>query len=160
MKRSVVPFLLFGLCLQAGQTQLKIVADHFSGDEKKNVSRFEGNVRISMGSDELNASTVTVELDDQRRPIRYTARGNVSFYLKTEDNASYKGRAQKVIFSPEEEEYRFYRDVHLLQLDEHKQIDGDEVVVNMKAGTATAKGDDKKPVIMIFTLPEKENKDD
>lgn len=155
MNRVMGLLLLLGVLTQARETQLKIVADHFSGDEKKNISRFEGNVRISMDSDELNASNVTVELDDDRRPLRYIAEGDVSFYLKTDDNATYKGRANKVVFSPEEEEYRFYKDVHLMQLNEHKQIDGDEVIVNIKAGTATAKGDDKKPVIMIFTLPEK-----
>lgn len=160
MNRVMGLLLLLGVLTQARETQLKIVADHFSGDEKKNISRFEGNVRISMDSDELNASNVTVELDDDRRPLRYIAEGDVSFYLKTDDNATYKGRANKVVFSPEEEEYRFYKDVHLMQLNEHKQIDGDEVIVNIKAGTATAKGDDKKPVIMIFTLPEKKQSND
>ncbi len=160
MRKALAALFLLGLTLQAEQTQLKIIADHFSGDEKKNISRFEGNVRISMGTDELNASRVTVKLDADRRPVRYTAEGDVSFFLVTDDNASYRGRAQKVVFTPAEEEYRFYRDVHLIQLNEHKQIDGDEVVVNIKAGTATAKGDEKKPVIMIFTLPAKEPKDD
>lgn len=149
--------LLFAGVAQGAQ-QLKIVADTFQGSEKKNYSVFEGNVRIKKGSDELNASRVEVYLDAERQPLKYIAEGDVSFFLNTEDGATYTGHAQKVIFAPQAQEYHFYREVHLLQLNEHKQIDGDEVIVNIKEGTATAKGAEKQPVIMIFELPDTEKK--
>lgn len=154
MKRIFLAVFMLGLSLQAKE-QLKIVADAFHGSEKNNRTVFEGNVHIKKGSDELNASKVEVLLDDERQPVKYTADGDVSFFLKTEDNSTYRGVAQKVIFMPLEQEYRFYKNVRLLQINEHKQIDGDEVIVNIKNGTATARGADKKPVIMIFDLPEK-----
>ncbi|MHC3994498.1 lipopolysaccharide transport periplasmic protein LptA [Thiomicrolovo sp. ZZH C-3] len=138
--------------------QLRIVADAFTANEKQGRSVFEGNVRIKMGSDELNASRVEVYTAADRTPTKYIASGDASFFLMADDNSSYSGRAQKVIFLPLKEEYRFYGDVHLLQHNEHKQIDGEEVVVNIQEGTAAARGAERQPVIMIFNLPEEKKK--
>jgi len=159
VKRSAAVLLIVGVAgsLYAAE-QLKIVADAFSASEKKGESVFEGHVRIRMGEDELNASKVEVYTDAERRPTKYVAQGDASFFLKAEDGSTYRGKAQKVIFMPQEEEYHFYGNVHLLQLNEHKQIDGEEVVVNVRQGTARAKGAEHQPVIMIFNLPEEKQK--
>ena len=141
-----------------GAEQLKIVADAFSANEKEGRSVFSGHVRIKMGSDELNATRVEVFIDSSRTPTKYIAEGDASFFLKTDTGSSYRGKAQKVVFLPLKEEYRFSGDVHLMQLNEHKQIDGEEVVVNIQEGTAKARGAEKQPVIMIFNLPEQEKK--
>ncbi len=157
MKRTGLAFVLSALVamtLDAAE-QLKISADRFEGDEKAGRSVFEGHVRIRMGGDELNASRVEIYIDDRRTPVKYVAEGSTSFFLKTDDNSTYRGKANKVVFLPLEQEYRFYGNVHLMQINEHKQIDGEEVVVNIKKGTATAKGAKKQPVIMIFELPER-----
>ncbi len=140
-------------CLQA--EELTISADSFSGNEKLGISVFEGNVKIKKGFDELNATRVEVLLNSQKQPVKYTAQGDVSIKLKTDEGSVFSGVAQKVIFLPIEQEYRFYQDVELKQLDELKQISGDEVVVNIKNSTATAKGDGKKPIMMVFDLPAK-----
>lgn len=159
MKRIVAIALLSGLMgTLYAQEQLKIVADAFSANEKKGRSIFEGHVRIKKGSDELNATKVEVFTDEQRTPTKYIAEGDASFFLKAEDNSTYRGKAQKVIFMPLKQEYRFYGNVHLMQINEHKQIDGEEVVVNIKEGTANAKGAHKQPVIMIFNLPDEGKK--
>lgn len=42
--------------------------------------------------------------------------------------------------------------MHLKQLDEKKEIQGDEVVLKLNDGKAYAKGIVQKPVIMIFDL--------
>lgn len=142
--------------LAQGAEQLKITADSFYGNEEAKRSVFEGHVMIQKGRDELNASRVEVGIDEARQPIRYEAKGDVSFSLFTDNNASYAGRAERVVFLPLEQEYRFFGNVRLMQIDEQKQIDGDEVIVNIKAGTATAKGSGSRPVTMTFTLPERE----
>lgn len=159
MKRIAALTVLIGLwgALYAAE-QLKISADAFSANEKEGRSVFSGHVRIKMGSDELNASRVEVFFDDKRTPTEYIAEGDASFFLKTETGSLYRGMAQKVVFLPLKQEYRFFGDVHLQQLKEHKQIDGEEVIVNIREGTAKAKGAEKQPVIMIFNLPEKEKK--
>lgn len=144
---------LFLLTLLQAQ-ELKIKANAFTTDEKSGVTVFTGDVNIIKGFDELNASKVTIFTDANRKPIKFTAQTNVSFHIFTEDNASYEGRAQEVIYYPIKKEYHFFRDVYLKQFNEKKEISGDEIVLKVTEGEAFAKGATKEPVIMIFDLKE------
>ena len=136
--------------------QVKIIADEFDGNEKTGVTIFKGHVKITKGSDELNASKVKVLTDKNRTPYRYEAEGDVSFYIDLkESNTSYKGDAGKVIYYPSKQTYHFYTNVHLYQIGTDRKIFGEEVKLNAKDGTAKAMGKEKAPVIMIFNIEEK-----
>ncbi|MCK9491749.1 MAG: lipopolysaccharide transport periplasmic protein LptA [Sulfurimonas sp.] len=137
--------------------ELKIKADQFNGDEKSGISIFTGNVNIIRKNDELNATKVTVHTDSAHQPQKYIAVGNVSFHIETKEGSLYQGVAQKVIYMPNIKEYHFFTDVHLKQLNEKKEIIGDEVVLKTIEGKAYAKGAKKEPVIMIFKIENKEN---
>ncbi len=132
--------------------ELKVTADAFSTDQAKGISIFEGNVNIIKQNDELNASKVTIHTDEKNQPTKFVALGAVSFKILTQEGARYTGVAGKVIYLPNESEYRFYTDVHLKQTDEKKEIQGDEVILNMTDGIAHAKGMKQEPVIMIFNI--------
>ncbi|MDY0120693.1 MAG: lipopolysaccharide transport periplasmic protein LptA [Sulfurimonas sp.] len=136
--------------------ELKIKANLFNTDQKTGVSIFEGDVNIQKAQDELNASKVTVYINENREPTKFVAQGNVSFFIVTEEGAHYKGKSQEAIYFPQKKEYHFFRNVNLKQLDDNKEITGDEVVLKSIEGTAYAKGAEKEPVIMIFNLKEKE----
>jgi lipopolysaccharide export system protein LptA len=134
--------------------ELKIKADSFSADQNSGISIFNGHVRIRKSSDELNASKVTIYTDKKNQPIEFVALGDVSFKITTKEKAQYEGTANKVIYKPLKKEYYFYHNVVLKQLNEKKEIEGDEVILNTEDGRAYAKGLKKKPVIMIFNIPE------
>ena len=151
MIRNILVFLMLNI-LFLSAAELKIVSKSFQGNDKKGITVFEGNVKISLESDEMNASIVTVYTGKDHAPYKYIAEGNVSFFIQTKNKASYKGRAQKAVFMPNDSIYKFYKDVQLRQVDEHKLISGDEVVVNVKNGTAMAKGAEKEPVVMILHI--------
>ena len=138
--------------------ELKIKANSFHADEKKGISIFEGKVNILRDKDELNAQKVTVYTDEKNQPIKYIAQGDTSFTIVTKDGSTYKGKAQKVIYQPNEKEYYFFTDVYLRQLDEKKEIIGNEVVLKTIEGKAYAKGAKSEPVIMIFKMPQDEEK--
>jgi len=138
--------------------ELKIRANSFHADEKKGISIFEGKVNILRDKDELNAQKVTVYTDKKNQPIKYMAQGDASFTIVTKDGSVYKGTAQKVIYQPNEKEYYFFTDVYLKQLDEKKEIIGNEVVLKTIEGKAYAKGAKSEPVIMIFKMPQDEEK--
>jgi len=144
---SLVSSLLFS-------QELKITADSFNADEGKGVSVFSGNVSIVKESDELNASSVTIYTNKKNQPTKFIATGNVSFKIETTTAAKYEGTANKVIYIPSKKEYYFYKNVHLRQIDEKKEIQGDEVVLSIEDGKAYAKGLHKEPVIMIFDIAE------
>ena len=150
-----IPFIML-LSLQA--QELKIVANSFDADEKKGITVFNGDVKITKGFDKLNAQVVKVFTDSNHTPTKYIANGKVTFYIKSENNAIYQGKAGKAIFYPLKKEYHFYTNVNIKQLDQKKQIIGEEVVINTVAGTAKASGGKKGPVIMTFELQEETKK--
>lgn len=150
--------LTFFLLVSAEAAQLKVVAKSFSGDEASGITVFKGDVQITKGADELNASTVTIHTNPERKPTKYIAEGKVSFFIQTENNSTYKGTSGKAIFVPEKKEYHFYENVHIEQIDEKKEINGEEVVISTVEGKARAKGGDKKPVIMTFEMEEENRK--
>ena len=139
--------------------ELKIKSNSFKADENTGISVFTGDVSIVKQHDELNASEVTIYVDKENQPTKFVAIGNVSFIIETKQGSIYRGKAGKVIYLPNEKEYRFFKDVHLTQVDEKKEIIGDEVVLKTTEGKAYAKGVKSEPVIMIFNIPDEESKE-
>jgi lipopolysaccharide export system protein LptA len=148
--KYIVTFLILLQMLFA--QELKIKANSFSADQSKGISIFSGNVFVKRYSDELNASKVTVYTDKKNKPVKFIAVGNVSFKITTDKGSRYSGKAQKVIYMPKKQEYHFFKDVHLKQLDKKKEIIGEKVVLKSKDGKAYAEGIKTEPVIMIFDL--------
>ena len=154
MQKIIFFLVLAGLALHLNAEELKIKAKSFSSDQNKGEAVFTGNVNIIKSSDELNASKVTVYVNKKKKPTKFIAVGNVSFKLKTKDGAQYRGKAGKVIYYSIKKEYEFYKNVHLKQLNDTREILGDEVILNTTDGKAYAKGLKKEPVIMIFNIDE------
>jgi lipopolysaccharide export system protein LptA len=147
-------FLLTAILLQltAFSEELKIKANIFNADEQKGISIFSGDVRIKKHNDELNASEVTIYTDKKNQPTKFVAIGSVSFKIATKKGAKYEGKAGRVVYIPKDQQYHFYEDVHLKQIDEKKEIIGDEVTLAVQSGKAFAKGVKSGPVIMIFDI--------
>lgn len=156
MKQIIILTIFLSLTLFS--EELKVKANLFNADQKTGISIFEGDVNVIKGSDELNASKITIHADKNQEPTKFIAEGNVSFYIKTLENSIYRGKAQKVIYLPNEKEYYFYKNVHLKQVNEKKEIIGEEVILKTIDGKAYAKGAKKEPVIMIFNIPEEKEK--
>lgn len=152
-KFLVMAILTAGISLYADE--LKVVADGFKSDQKKGISVFSGNVKVIKGSDELNASKVTIYTDADHKPVKYVAEGDVSFKIITETKEHYRGKSQTVIYLPKEGEYQFMTKVDLIRLDDYRRVKGDKVVVNTLAGSASAQSSSDEPVTMIFTIDEK-----
>lgn len=132
--------------------ELKVLSQNFKADQPKGVSIFTGNVIVTKGLDELNASKVTIYTDSNRKPIKMVAEGDVSFYIVTELNEKYRGKSQRAVYLPNEKEYQFYTKVDLIRLDDFRRVKGDKVVVNTVYGHASAESANNEPVTMVFTL--------
>lgn len=135
--------------------ELKVISDNFKGDQIKGVSVFTGNVKVTKGLDELNASKVTIFTDQNKKPVKYFAEGDVSFYIVTEQQEKYRGKSQTAVFLPNESEYQFYTKVDLLRLDDYRRVKGDKVIVNTIHGHASAESTKNEPVVMTFTIQDK-----
>jgi lipopolysaccharide export system protein LptA len=143
------------LTLTLGAEELKVLSDNFKGDQPKGISIFTGNVKVTKGQDELNATKVTIYTDDSRKPVKYIAEGSVSFYIVTDMGERYRGVSQKAIYLPNESEYQFYTKVDLIRIDDYRRVKGDKVVVNETKGFANADSAGGEPVVMIFTMEDK-----
>lgn len=155
MIRTLILLLTF---VSMNAEELKVISDNFKADQQKGVSVFTGNVKVTKGSDELNASKVTIFTDKERKPYKYLAEGDVSFYIVTEQNEKYRGKSQSAVYMPNESEYQFYTKVDLLRLDDYRRVKGDKVIVNTIQGSAAAESTKDEPVIMIFNLQDKNTK--
>ena len=137
---------------------LKVKSDTFHADEKTGISVFQGNVNVIKASDELNATKVTIYTDDKNQPTKFIAEGKATFKILSEKGSLYSGKADKVVYFPNTKEYHFFKNVHLKQINEKKEIIGDEVILKTIVGKAFAKGAKDEPVIMIFKMPEDDKK--
>lgn len=150
MKKIIFIALLGAFSLYADE--LKVLSDNFRADQPKGVSIFTGNVIVTKGHDELNASKVTIYTDSNRKPTKMVAEGDVSFYIVTEQKEKYRGKSQRAVYLPNEKEYEFYTKVDLIRLDDFRRVKGDKVIVNTVHGHASAQSANNEPVMMIFTL--------
>lgn len=144
--------------ISVGAEELKVISDNFKGDQQKGIAVFTGNVKLIKGTDELNASKVTIYTDKEKKPYKYVAEGGVSFFIVTEQQEKYRGKSQSAVFMPNEGEYQFYTKVDLIRLDDLRRVKGDKVVVNISQGSAVAESTKDEPVVMTFTLQDKNSK--
>ncbi len=150
MKKIIFIALLSVLSLYG--EELKVLSENFKADQPKGVSVFTGNVVVTKGRDELNASKVTIYTDSDRKPIKMVAEGDVSFYIVTESKEKYRGKSQRAVYLPNEKEYQFYTKVDLIRMDDFRRVKGDKVIVNTVQGHASAQSANNEPVMMIFTI--------
>lgn len=148
-------FLMLFLALLVNGEELKVVSANFKGDQPKGLSIFTGNVIVTKGDDELNASKITIYTDAARKPTKYIAEGSVSFYIVTDMGEKYRGKSKRAIYLPNESEYQFYEKVDLVRIDDYRRVKGDKVIVNETKGFANADSAGGEPVVMIFTMQDK-----
>lgn len=151
--KFLITLLLLSLTLFG--EQLQIIADSFERNQQKKFSSFTGHVTIKKGLDELKASQVFVYVNDDNSPIKYEASGDVSFVVTTENNATYMGNSQRLIFLPLKKEYQFYKKVFIKEKHTSRTLSGEKIVLNMTTGNAKIAGKAKLPVRVTFEIDDK-----
>lgn len=159
--KYLIGTLLCSTLLFAQTETLVIDAQDFQADDKKGVSIFTGNVKIKMGQDKLNANRVdvffTTNKENKKVPLRYEAMGNADFEIVTEDK-HYIGNGDKIIYSPQKEEYTIIGNGFLQEKNDDRKVYGDTIFVNQITGEAKVKGNENKPVRFIINVDRGEDK--
>jgi len=132
-----------------------IKADHFYANDINHEAYFEGNAKIKQGSNEFNASKITVFFNNKKKAEKYIAKGDVSFNL-TENGIHYVGQTNIVNYSPKSSEYFFQGDVILKDLTNNRVIKAESITLDLKTGLADIKGKSQKPVHFIFEIEDRE----
>lgn len=156
MNIKKILFLLLPIFLSA--ETVEITSKNFEANEKKLISIFTGNVHVKKGKDRINSQKLIIYFNKDKKPTKYEAIKNVTFKVVLDNNKTYEGRAQKVIYIPNELKYIFQKDVFILQKPEMRKIYGKKVVVDRVSGEAMVEGDEKKPVKFVFKIDENSTK--
>ena len=156
MKKYLIGTLFCSTLLFAQSETLIIDAQDFQADDKKGISIFTGNVKIKMGEDKLNAQRVDVFFETDKKtnnktPLRYEATGKADFEIVTKDK-HYVGNGDKIIYSPQKEEYTIIGNGFIHEQNDDRKIYGDTIYVNQLNGEAKVKGSENKPVKLIINV--------
>ncbi|KLE01262.1 lipopolysaccharide transport periplasmic protein LptA [Aliarcobacter butzleri] len=156
MKKYLIGTLFCSTLLFAQSETLIIDAQDFQADDKKGISIFTGNVKIKMGEDKLNAQRVDVFFETDKKtnnktPLRYEATGKADFEIVTKDK-HYVGNGDKIIYSPQKEEYTIIGNGFIHEQNDDRKIYGDTIYVNQLNGEAKVKGSENKPVKFIINV--------
>ena len=159
--KYLIGTLLCSTLLLAQTETLIIDSQDFQADDKKGVSIFTGNVKIKMGQDKLNADRVdvffTTDKNNAKVPLKYEATGKADFEIVTKDK-HYIGNGDKIIYSPQKEEYTILGNGYLEEKNDDRKVYGDTIFVNQLTGEARVKGSEQKPVRFIINIERGEDK--
>ena len=159
--RYLIGSILCSIYLFAQSETLTIDAQNFEADDKKGVSIFTGNVKMKMGEDKLNAQRVevyfTTDKNNAKVPLKYEATGKADFEIITKEK-HYIGNGDKVIYSPQKEEYTILGNGYLQEKNDDRKVYGDTIFVNQLTGEARVKGSEQKPVRFIINIERGEDK--
>lgn len=158
--RVLGAFLFCVGLLFAQNEELIIDAKNFEADDKKGISTFTGSVKVKMGEDKLNAQKVDIFFvtnNGSKTPVKYEATENVDFEIKSKDKF-YVGKGDKVIYSPQKEEYTIIGNAFVHEKNDDRKIYGDTIYVNQLTGEAKVNGNDNKPVRFIVNMERGNNK--
>jgi len=152
--KKIYLLIFINLTIFLNAEQVDIQADHFYANDISKVAYFEGNARIKQGANFFNASKIVVHFNKKKKATKYEAMGNVRFDI-TEKGIHYKGKAQKIIYSPKSSKYYFSGAVVLKDLTNNRKIEAETISLDLKTGLADIKGNNKKPVRFIFEIEDR-----
>jgi lipopolysaccharide export system protein LptA len=114
-----------------------------------------------MGQDKLNADRVdvffTTDKNNAKVPLKYEATGKADFEIVTKDK-HYIGNGDKIIYSPQKEEYTIIGNGFLQEKNDDRKVYGDTIFVNQLSGEARVKGSENKPVRFMINVERGEDK--
>lgn len=154
MKKSFIFWyiLLSILILRADIVDIK--ADHFYANNINKVAYFEGNAEIKQGQNEFKAFKITVYFNKKKKAKKYEAKGKVTFNL-TENGIHYRGKTDRVVYTPNSSKYLFYGNVILIDETNNRTIKAQTIDLDLKTGLADIKGKNNKPVHFRFEIEDR-----
>ncbi len=155
MRYFIVFLILINIIFATDVIEIK--ADSFKSDELKGISIFKGDVVITKGADFIKAEVLTIYFNSKREPIKYEAKGKVSFKLSTEAK-SYSGNSKEIYYTPKEKEYILLGDAFIQEIGIERKIYGEKIMLNESSGMAEVIGDRAKPVKIIFRVDDNSSK--
>lgn len=140
--------------------QVEIVSKTFSADEKSGIAVFSGNAVVTRGGDEIRGDKITVYSTPQREVYRFEVNGSAFFDVTTEDNRTFKGKGNELLYLPLDGIYTLRGDAVVDDITENHKVSGDLIKLNEFTKSTEVVGEESRPVKIIYTIKDKnESKD-
>ena len=134
--------------------KVEIVSDSMQAIDTEKKVLFEGHVKLKQDENYIHSHKVIVYFNENNETNQYEAVGNVNFKFK-QKKSHYKGHANRVIYYPLTSKYILMGKASIDDLINNRHIDGEKIVLDMKSGNASVRGNRKKPVKFIFDMEKK-----
>ena len=144
--KKIIIFLFIVFSYSA---DMQILAKHFTYDKNKNISIFKDDVNITKENDNILSNTLYVYTNKKNKLQKIVAIGNVKFRI-SDQNSTYKGQTDKLIYNANKEIYKFEGNVHITKLEDNQQIFGNKVIINKKTGNAIVDSDNNNTPIKFI----------
>jgi lipopolysaccharide export system protein LptA len=149
MKKIV--FLLLATFLIA--ENLKITSKYFHYITDKRISEFKGDVNATKGQDNILANEMKIYFNQNKKPVKFIAQGNVKFTISLDQNNTYKGKCNKLIYQFNNGDIYLLGNAKIIKIQTNESLSGDKIILNRKTKNATVEGN-KKPVEIIIKVNE------
>ncbi len=130
---------------------LEIVSKIFTYDSKKNLSIFKGDVNATKGKDNILSDEMYVFFDKNKKPLKFIALGHVKFLMALDENATYKGKCDKLTYLIKSGDVILEGDAYIQKLETNESIKGDVIKINRVTKDIDVTGN-KKPVNIIIKV--------
>jgi len=146
-------FIFIAMSISLYGEQVEIESDSFEANENSKVSYFRGHVHIKKGSDQIDADLIKITFDENNKPTKYEATGNINFTIIT-NSQNFSGSSNKIIYSPKDKTYKALGDVRINERLKNQILRGDSISINRQSGQTSIRGNSKRPVKFVFTVDE------
>jgi lipopolysaccharide export system protein LptA len=148
--RNILLILIFVTSILFAQN-LEIISKFFKYDPKEKVSVFKGDVNATKGEDNILADEMYVYFDNNKKPVKFVAIGNVKFVLALDKNSTYKGKCDKLIYFIKSGDIILKGNAFVKKLETNESISGDIIKMNRFTKDISVQGA-KKPVNIIIKV--------
>ncbi len=156
MIRKIVAGILFPLVLFSGKA-LEVSADRFTHVASEHRAVFEGNAHAKEGKSRIDARKFIVYFDANNSAKEYRAIGDVRFEIVRPDQ-HVKGRCDRLTYRVDKETYRLSGNARVIDLLNKRRMQGEEIFLDNKNHSASAKSGREGPVKFIFQMEDKSKK--
>lgn len=135
--------------------KVEVTSTSMKAENLKKEVHFIGNAKVKKLDDWIHADKIIVYFNENNETKMYKAIGKVTFEFKNE-KGHYKGKSEKVTYYPQKSFYVLTGKAKVDDVQNKRQVKGDEITLDMLTGDSQVKGSKKKPVKFIFTTEDKE----
>jgi len=151
MKKIILAILFLTALVYA--EELKVTSKFFHYNMQKKQSVFKGDVKAVKGKDKIASDEMIVYFNDNKKPVKFVAIGHVDFTIALDENSTYKGQAQELVYQLNNGNIILSGNAKIVKLETNESVKGNKIVLNRFTKNAEVIGG-KKPVEIIIKVNE------